>query len=194
MRAIAILGTAACMCLIGATASTARDAVSPQRLYLMLLATPFPDSQLPQGFSSARVSLAKPSNNAQLDHTVGEARVVVVGPGHAPDGIVYEVFPTAVDARAQLSHPDSSGGHIRVIGKVPSYSLPSLWLVSSITNRNAVGKTLIYSATIMEVAKGNVMTIALVNSPSHQKSGDTPATLALLRAAQHHLALVKAKT
>jgi hypothetical protein len=159
----------------------------------MLLATPFPHSQLPQGFSSPRVSLAKPSMDAQLNHIVGEVQVNVVGLGHAPDAIVYEVFPMAVDARAQLSHPDLSGGHVRVVGKVPGYSLPCLWLVSSITNKNAFGKTVTYSATILEVARGNVMTVALANSPSHQKSGDTPAALALLKSALHHLAVVQAK-
>jgi hypothetical protein len=194
MRLIAVLGITACTCLVGASASTATAAASPQRLYTSLLITPFPDPQLPSGFDTARVTLLKPkpSGNAMRHHVVGEVAVDMNGPD-PDDGIFYVVFPTARDARADLSRAVLSRGHFSVVGKVPGYSLPSIWLVGSLKLKNVAGGTDTDGATVMALVKGNVLVLSFTDSGTNLESGNTPAALELLKAALHHLALVQAK-
>lgn len=93
--------------LLATTCSVAAAALaspSPQRLYTKLVTTAYPDSQLSSGFFSAKVSIGSPSDNAKKYHVVGEIDVAVDGPD-PDDGIIYEVFPTAADARGLLAHP-----------------------------------------------------------------------------------------
>lgn len=179
------------LAVCGVLALTASAALSPQRLYTKLVTSAYPDSQLPSGFFSAKVSIGDPSDNAKKYHVTGEVDVAVDGPD-PDDGIIYEVFPSAADARGLLAHPKTSG-HTKVVGKVPGYSR-SVWMIGSVTGKNALGKTITNGITLMAVAKGNVLVEAFTDSADNEKSGNTPAALALLRSALRHLAKVSASS
>jgi hypothetical protein len=178
--------------LLATTCSVATAALasrSPQRLYTKLVTTAYPDSQLPSGFFSAKVSIGSPSDNAKNYHVVGDVEVAVDGPD-PNDGIIYEVFPTAADARGLLAHPKQDK-HTRVVGKVPGYSR-SVWMTGSITGKNAFGNTITNGFTLVAVAQGNVLVEAFSDSADNENSGNTPAALALLKSALRHLARVGA--
>jgi hypothetical protein len=172
-----------------AFAVAASASLSPHSLYTKLVTTAYPDSQLPSGFFSAKVSVGDPSSNAKKYHVTGEVDVAIDGPD-PDDGIIYEVFPSPADARGLLAHPKTSG-HTKVVGKVPGYSR-SVWMIGSVTGKNALGKTITDGITVMAVAKGNVLVEAFTDSADNQSSGNTPAALALLRSALRHLAKVSA--
>lgn len=182
--AVTALVALAATCMFATTASAS---LSPQRLYTKLVTTAYPDSQLPKGFFSAKVSMGSPSDNAKKYHVVGEVEVAVDGPD-PDDGVIYEVFPNAADARGLLAHPKLDG-HVKLVGKVPGYSR-SVWMTGSITGKNALGKTITNGVTLLAVAKGNVLVEAFTDSADNENSGNTPAALALLKSALRHLAKV----
>jgi hypothetical protein len=172
------------------TAASSAAPATPQKLYTRLLTSSYPDSQLPDGFSSAKVGLMQPSDRARKYHVVGEVEVGVDGPD-VGDAIVYYVFPAAADARGDLAHPSLSGD-FRVIGKVPGYSVPSVMAAGSVTGNNAFGKKVTNGITGLFVLRGNVIVGAVTASGDHTDSGNVPAALALLRSALKHLQAVTA--
>lgn len=182
--AVTFFALLATTCSVAAVASAS---LSPQRLYTKLVTTAYPDSQLSSGFFSAKVSIGSPSDNAKKYHVVGEVDVAVDGPD-PDDGIIYEVVPTAADARGLLAHPKPDK-HTKVIGKVPGYSR-SVWMTGSITGKNALGKTITNGVTLVAVAQGDVLVEAFTDSADNENSGNTRAALALLKSALRHLAKV----
>jgi hypothetical protein len=174
---------AVCVAAAGATA-----APSPHKLYTRLLTTPFPDSQLPQGFTSARVGSIRPNSQALKYHVVGEVAVMVTGPD-AADGIIFEVFPTPADARDDLAHPALKGDE-HLLGRVPGYSLPGDMIAGSISGNTASGKPVTSGITYVSVAQGNVLVNGASVSADNTDSGNAPAALALLRSALKHLQIV----
>ncbi len=184
-----VLGVLAALALTTA-ATGGLSAPTPQRLYLALAITAYPDSQLPSGFYSAKVSMGSPSDNAKKYHVVGEVDVVVNGPD-PDDGIIYEVFPNAAGARGLLTHPKPNG-HVKVVGKVPGYA-DSVWMTGSITGKNALGRKITNGVTLLAVARGNVLVEALTDSADNEASGNTPAALSLLKSSLRHLAAVQAR-
>ncbi len=173
----------------GVFAATA--SASPKSLYTALLTTAYPDSQLPSGFSSAKVSLEQPSSKAKGHHVVGEVGVAVDGPD-PDDAIFYAVFPNPSDARADLSGAKPPGS-VHVQGKVPGYKLPSIWFTGSITGKNAFGKTVTNGITVLAVADGSVLVGVVTDSADTIDSGNVPAALALLKSARRHLHAVQAR-
>lgn len=169
--------------------AAATGARSPHSLYTKLLTTAYPDSQLPNGMFSAKVSLSQPSANGRRYHVVGEVQVAVDGPD-PDDGITYMVFPNAADAHADFTHPSVTDAHERPVGNVPGYRIPSRWYVGSVTGKNAFGKTITNGITALFVQKGNVLVGAVTDSADNTDSGNTPAALQLLKSALKHLAAV----
>jgi hypothetical protein len=174
---------AICVATAGATA-----APSPQKLYTRLLTTPFPDSQLPQGFTSAKVGYVRPNSQALKYHIVGEVAVMVTGPD-AVDGIIFEIFPTAADARSDLANPALKGDE-HLIGRVPGYALPGDMIAGSVSGNNASGKPVTNGITYVSVAQANVLVAGVSVSADNTESGNVPAALALLRSALKHLQMV----
>jgi hypothetical protein len=183
---------AVCLALLpacAAIAASATAALSPPKLYQALLTRPFPDSQLPSGFSSAKVGVQQPNKNGLRYHVVGEVAVSIDGPD-PDDGIEFIVFPNHSDAVADLNHASFSGSaklHI-VPGGVPGYAkLPGHMWIGSITGKNALGKTITDGVTLVAIAKGNVIVDAYTDSADNTDSGSVPAALALLRAGLRHV-------
>ena len=160
----------------------ARADASTHGLYTALLTAPYPDSQLPAGFSSAKVSVKKPNVRAGSQHVVGEVQVAVRG-SDVHDCIFYFTFVTAGDARAQLSNIFVVG--VRTVGKVPGYRLPSNWKTGSRANAK-------YGTTIMAVQDGRTLIVAVTISAHNKTSGNVPSTLALLRSGIKHLQRIEA--
>jgi hypothetical protein len=171
-------------------AAGAAAAISPHAVYEHLLTTSFPDSQLPSGFSNARVGISTPGKPARSHHVVGEVEVDVDGPD-VQDGIFYEVFPTRADARADLVDAKPKGHTHFVPGGVPGYSrATSAMFAGSITGKNAFGQTVTDGITGVAVVKGNLLLGAVDLSGDNPDSGNIPAALHLLKAALRHLARV----
>jgi hypothetical protein len=167
--------------------------LTPQALYTALLTKAYANSELPTGFSSAKVSLSNPSSQAKTYHIVGEVTVAVHGPD-PDDGLVFYVFRDAAGARADLAHPNLSGGtKVHIVGKVPGYTLPSVFVTGSITGKNALGKTITNGVTGVFVATGNVIAGAFTDSADNTDSGNVPAALSLLKSGLNHLKAITAR-
>ena len=175
--------------LAGVLAATA--SASPKALYTALLTTAYPNSQLPSGFSSAKVGLEQPTSKAKSHHVIGEVSVSVNGPD-AQDVVFYAVFPTPKEARADLANAKPSG-NIKVQGKVPGYTIPSVWFNGSITGKNAFGKTVTNGVTGMAIADGSALIAAENLSTDSTTSGNIPSALALLKSARNHLHKIEAR-
>jgi len=122
------------------TSTNATQARVAQWLYEALLKTPYPDSQLPSGFSSAEVGGSSPSSGARSLHVIGEVEVVVNGPD-LDDALLYVVFPDTADAEADLARRKPRGGNMHIVpGGVPGSSLPGHMWAGSITGRNGRGR------------------------------------------------------
>ena len=182
-----LLKTAPVVALMLFLAATA--AASPKTL-LTALAKAYPDSQLPSGFSSAKVSRANPSSAAVRHHAVGEVAIAVKGPDPG-DFIFYVIFSKPAEAGIDLAEARLGGTSHRV-GKVPGYKLPSSWYTGSDTSKNAQGKTVTHGLTGMFVADGSVL-VAVVTDSTHKGSGNVPAARALLKSALARLHRVEAK-
>jgi hypothetical protein len=113
---------------------------------------------------------------------------MVTGPD-AVDGIIFEVFPTAADARGDLAHPALKGDE-HLIGRVPGYSLPGDMFAGSVSGHDVSGKPVRNGITYVSVAQGNVLVAGASVSADNTEGGNVPAALALLRAALKHLQMV----
>jgi hypothetical protein len=182
---LALAAQTASVLILGAPGATA----SPQALYIALVTTAYPDSQLPSGSSSAKVSVFTPSGRARKYHVVGDVYVTISGPD-PDDGILYLVFANRANAARDFSGATPNGkGH--KVGKVPGYSIPSAWFTGSIPRKNAVGKSVTYGITAMTVQDGSVVVAATTDSSGSMESGNVPAALALLKSALRHLHAVE---
>ena len=160
------------------------------RLYIALLTTSFADSELPTGFSSAKVGLSTSSQNGLRYHVVGEVAVNISGPDTV-DAILYYVYPNATDALDDFLHPNRTATKVTVMGKVPGYKLPSEFLNGSITGKNSFGVTVTNGVTGMDVLTGSVIVAAATTSTANTESANVPGTLALLKAGLNHLRLLQ---
>jgi hypothetical protein len=176
-------------------AAAANAAITPKKLYMALLTRPYPDSQLPNRFSSARVGITAAIKATQSHQVVGEVGVVVDGPD-PNDSIDYGVFASARDARADIRNAAPSGSGIRlhiVPGGVPGFThLPGHIWTGFVTGENALGHTVTYGATIVVVAKTNVLIVASTTSAHKTRTGNLRAALALLRSGLRHLSRIEA--
>jgi hypothetical protein len=177
--------------LVGLALGVGVALASPSHLYTALLTTAYPDSQLPSGFFSAKVSLQNPGSTGRSHHVVGEVAVAING-DDPEDAILYGVFPNGHDARADLANAKPSGNAHRV-GNVPGYRLPSSWLTGSITGKNAFGKTVTNGLTGMIVVEGSVLVMSVTGSADSTDSGNVPAALALLKSGIRHLQRIEAR-
>jgi hypothetical protein len=194
-----IVPMAATASIVAAAATGSTGSISPAKLYHALLTTPFPDSQLPYAFGVGQIGRLTPSKNARSHHIVGFEIVVAVlvpvgGPdvGDVGDDIVYGVFPTAADARADINGAVPSAHAHYVPGGVPGYGSPTNRLVAGSTTANVNGKTITYGVTIASVAKGNVVVSTISEVDDRTTSGNLHVALALLRSGLSHLAKVEA--
>jgi hypothetical protein len=190
LRRIApIVAIGAAVCVVAA--ATAAPAISPAKLYQALLTRPYPDSQLPSGFTSAKVGLSTPSKTGLRYHAVGEVTVAVDGPD-PDDGLGFNVFPNHSDALGDLNHPTFTGQKVHIVpGGVPGYAnLPGHMWTGSITGKNAFGKTITNGVTLVAVVRNNVLVQAATDSADNADSGNIPAALALIRSGLRHLSSV----
>lgn len=188
-RIAPIAAIVAAVCVVAA--ATAAPTISPAKLYQALLTKPYPDSQLPSNFTSAKVGLTNPSKSGIRYHAVGEVAVAVDGPD-PDDGIGFNVFPNRSDALGDLNHPTFSGQKVHIVpGGVPGYAnLPGHMWIGSITGKNAFGKTITNGVTLVAVVKNNVLVQAYTDSADNTDSGNIPAALALIRSGLRHLSAV----
>jgi len=181
--------------LLSALVASSAIAATPRTLYTALLTTAYPDSQLPSGFSSAKISLQTPGKNATHYHAVGEVAVEVLGPD-PNDGIGYVVFANNADALGDLNHPtlSTSGAKIRIVpGGVPGLKLPGHMWTGALTGTNGLGKKITDGLTLVAVVDHGVLVDAYTDSASNTESGNIPAAIALLRSAIRHLNAVESK-
>jgi hypothetical protein len=162
---------------------------SPRALYRALLTTAYPDSQLPRGFSAAKLSAGQLTSTWTKRHLVGEVGVVVKG-ADPNDVIVYGVFATPSDARAAMDSANPPGA-MDVRGTVPDYTLPSVWLTGWEPGTTAPGKRGRVGVTDLIVDDGNVVFGSVTSSVTSTLSGNVAAALALAKSAWKHLRKVE---
>lgn len=187
------LAAAAVLALsIAATASA-----SPKGLYQNLLTSPFPDSALPSGFSSAKIGVSALDATDRKFHVVGAVQVEINGPdvGYA---IVYGVHDNPRNALAGFRNGSRKcGTHVdgcTIVGKIPGYKIPSVIATGSLHGKNAFGKDVTNGVTIMAVSAGSVNVQAISLSADNEASGDFVAARKLLAAGLAHLRLVESRT
>jgi hypothetical protein len=185
-RAILLATALAAAAALSAAAATP----TPQTLALTLLKTPFADSELPTGFSTATVSTQAPSANGKRYHVISEIEFDVIGPD-AADVIDYYVFPAAADAGGDFQHPDRNGEKVTVVGKVAGMTLPSWEITGSLSGKNALGVEVTDGVTAMAVQSGNVIVTSASVAASSTKHGNEAHALTLLKTALAHLKTVE---
>ena len=189
-RSVALLfwvGTALFL-LMGSTSDAALSTTSPTMLLHALAKTTYPRTQLPVGYTSAKVGnagkLAGPSPGHTLLGTVGFA---VTGPN--ADGLVYySVYPNADDARAIETDPVLDPGMRIVERSVPGFKSPGLTLTVPTTGTNSHGKTVAVTLTVASVAEGNVVAIGATVDQANSH-----AERPLLQSAVRRLLAIEAK-
>ena len=177
--------------LLGLASVTAAGAMTPRQLYGKLLTTGY--SPLPKGYYEAKVGSSALDKRMKRHHAVGVVQVTLSGDA----AIYYYVFPSRADALAfnRDRNYDSDGDVKRIrtegMGKVPGFTLPSVWRNLTIEGENAFGKKVRNGVTIMGVVKRNVLVGAATISTDNEDSGDVPTTIRLLGSALKHLAKVQ---
>jgi hypothetical protein len=154
-----------------------------------LFTKPFPDSQLPAGYTGAKVTIDKPDKIDLKRKLVGR---VLVEEGGGQSAIMYTVYETAPDAAYAITHPifDKSGD-FRVMGRAPGFGKQSRLIVGSITGKNVFGKKVTNGVTGVSVLQGNVGVSGVSISYDNEDSGDIQAAMKMLRAGIKHLRLVR---
>jgi hypothetical protein len=155
--------------------ATAFAGMTPQALLTTLLKTRIPNTELPTGFSSARVEKQALTANARKYHAVGLVDVALKGPD-AEDAFAWIVFPNHADAIADLDNP-ALGNGVQVVNTVPGIK-ESLVLTGSLN-----GKVVTDAAAVV----GNVLVQGVVASSKVR----LPAAIVLLHAAIAHLQKVR---
>ncbi len=181
---------AAVAAVVLSVTAQAPAAGSPRSLYNALLTQPFRTSELPAGFASARVALSVPGKAARQHHVVGEVEVTTEI-ANANTSILYLVFPTAADARADIREALQNGLR-RVPGGVPGYTkLPNKLWTGAVADTTAGGKIVTNRAALTAVAKGNVLISTVAISTERTDEKNVRAGVLLLDAAMKHLSLVE---
>ena len=113
---------AAVAAVVLSVTAQAPAAGSPRSLYNALLTQPFRTSELPAGFTSARVALSVPGKAAREHHVVGEVEVTTKI-ANANTSILYLVFPTAANARADIREFLKLAAEIPIVPEVQEFPL-----------------------------------------------------------------------
>lgn len=173
--------------LLAAPLGTA--ALSPQALYNALFTKPFPDSQLPAGYSGAKVTLQNPDKSDRKRKQIGQ---VIVSMSDDQNVIFYSVYETTAAAAYALTHPIfDKNTDATVVGRVPGFGKQSRLIVGSITGKNVFGKEVTNGVTVVSVLQGNVGVSGASVSYDNEDSGDIQAAMKMLRAGIKHLRLVR---
>jgi hypothetical protein len=157
---------------------SAWSSVGPNVLYLRLVNRPFPASELPDGYTSLKVSGALDPDFGMRgdDHRIGTVRVTLTGPDQRDD-VFYDIFSTTKDARRGLSHPNHN---LRRVGRIRGYAEPSgLFAVKSVGGYLAV------------VVRGDVAISGMADSFTAARAKNS--ALKLLAAGYKHLRIVEVR-
>lgn len=186
----AVVGALIAALLLAASAGAASSALTPRTLYQALLTSKF--APVPDGFYSPSVGTDDLDKRDKKHHAVGRVLVTFSG-GDA--GADYGIFPTLRDANERWREPPQAppGSKIKVVGKVPGFSIPTEWINGSVTGKNAFGKTVTNGLTSMCALSRVVMVCVVTTSVDNSTSGDVPGSITLLKASLKHLDAVRAK-
>ncbi len=186
MKKAAFIGVA--MLVMAMTVTAVAAAATPKQTYNKLLITPF---KPPSGYYSAKVGTQALDARDKRHHVVGSVMVTLSGDA----AVFYVVFPTHSRAVAWMKDKPVKDDELKIVretimGKVPGYTLPSLWKNVTLEGENAFGKTVRNGVTLMSVVKGNVLIGAATISTENDESGDVPATIRILGSGMKHLAKI----
>jgi hypothetical protein len=168
--------------LIGAPAAAA--APTPAKLYSALLRATVTTAQLPHGFTGPAVGVYKLEAATKKHHAVGGVEIVA---DEGSDAVIYIVFASAADARADWAHADFSG--ITTAAAPKSIAKPSI-VANASSSAQVSGKTVTIGLTNVSALRGNVIVEAVTTSTTNKTHGDVAGAVALARFALAHLAAV----
>jgi len=164
-------------------------AIDAKSLYHALLNTKVDDSELPPGFSSAKVGDSQLSDHAKSAHAVGAVEVDVNG-SDAADAFAYTIFPSVADATKDWDHGKPhpvSGVKITATQVPPGFAYPAVEANGSITGTNAFGQTVTNGASNCAALVGQVVVSGITASTDNTDGGNVPVACELLKAAIAHL-------
>jgi hypothetical protein len=167
-----------------AVVGPAGAARKPQALYKALLTTKVTASQLPHGYKQPVVGVYLVTAAAKTHHAVGGVRIFADG---GNEGIIYIVFASAADARADWSNANFKS--VATAAAPKSIPKPSI-VVNTSTSGTVNGKTLKIGISDIAALRGNVIVQALTTSRSSATHGDVAGAVALAQFALQHLAAV----
>jgi hypothetical protein len=183
-----IAGLALTLLALTLTASAAGSRVTPAALYLKLLSSSIPSSQLPSGDYSASTGIESPSSNAKSNHVEGEVEIDIDGGDAA---IEYDIFPSKADALADWKDADFSHEQNVTTLPVTGFPKPAEIINASETGDNAFGKKVTNGVSLLAFVVGYVIVEAATRSTTNTRSGDIPGAIALGKLAISHLESVE---
>jgi hypothetical protein len=186
LRRQAALATGLVIAMLAAQAAQSRPARTPQQVLSALLAARVGASALPHGYRSPQVTAYTVTSTAKSHHALGGAQITADGGNEA---IIYIVFKTKADAKADFSHANLAG---KVTTSAPgSVPKPSI-VVNTSASGTVGGKNVTIGITDVAFVQGNVLVQAATTSASSKKHGDVAGAVALAQFASKHLAAVAA--
>jgi hypothetical protein len=185
---LAIVVTA--IAALAQAAGAARSTLTPRTLYQALLTTAF--KPIPDGFYSPSVGTDDLDGRDKKHHALGRVLVTFSG---GDSGTDYAIFPTLDDANRRWHEPVQapSGSTIKIVGKVPGFSIPTEWVNGKVSGKNAFGAKVTNGLTSMCALSRVVMVCVVTTSTDNDTSGDVPGAIKLLKASLVHLTALRAK-
>jgi hypothetical protein len=185
LRRQAALVTGLMVALLAAQAAQSRPARTPQQLLSALLAAKIGGSALPHGYKSPQVARYTVTSTAKGHHAVGGAEITADGGNEA---IIYIVFRTNADAKADFSHANLAG---KTTASAPSSVPKPSVVVNTSASGTVSGKNVTIGITDVAFVQGNVLVQAATTSASSKKHGDVAGAIALAKFASKHLQSVQ---
>jgi len=181
LRRQAALATGLAIAMLAAQAAQARPDRTPEQVLGALLAARIGAAALPHGYRSPQVAAYTVTAAAKGHHAVGGAQITADGGNEA---IIYIVFKTKADAKADFSHANLAGkATSSAPGSVPKPSI----VVNTSASGTVGGKNVMIGITDVAFVQGNVLVQAATTSTSSKKHGDVAGAFALAQFASKHL-------
>jgi hypothetical protein len=170
-----------------ASAKSPGSALSPSAVLHALSTARYPHSQLPAGYTSAKVARVSVFVGAPEKYgLLGVVTITADRPG-IQGLIYYSVHSTPADARASVNHPGLGANGRIVARRVPGFSsLPGILISGTVTVTTSLGGSFTRQLTAAGVGERNVVVLAAtIGHGAHESE------LPLLRSAVRHLQAVE---
>jgi len=181
LRRQAVLATGLVAAAFMVPTAHSRADRTPQQVLKALVAAKVGASALPHGYRSPRVTPYAVTATAKKHHAVGGAEILADG---GNEGIIYIVFKTVADAKADFARANLAGKSTSAAPKtIPKPSI----VVNTSASGTVKGKPVTVGITDIAFVERNVIVQAATTSSASTKHGDVAGAVALAQFAAKHL-------